>query len=123
MNEKTFQMKMQAKQLEREARRLQKSANAERKKAKQELKRGNRAAAQLYAKNELDVYIANQSLQSWLGHSSHCDSHLLQEKIFSSCHFLYNSQTPMHVEKQLIEDSLNFPLDPTDFFFNPLERK
>ena len=65
MNEKTFQMKMQAKQLEREARRLQKSANAERKKAKQELKRGNRAAAQLYAKNAvLYEQQANQILQN-----------------------------------------------------------
>ena len=90
---------------------------------KKKIKKQVKIWNQLYAKNELDVSIANQSLQSWLGHSSHCDSHLLQEKIFSSCHFLYNSQTPMHVEKQLIEDSLNFSLDPTDLFFNPLERK
>lgn len=51
MDPKSFQMKMQGKELEREARRCQKEAAAQRKKAKLELKKGNRAAAQMYAQN------------------------------------------------------------------------
>jgi len=51
MDQASFNMKMQAKQLEREARNMQKAAQKERAKARMELKKGNRAAAQLYAQN------------------------------------------------------------------------
>ncbi|KAK8895593.1 hypothetical protein M9Y10_024063 [Tritrichomonas musculus] len=65
MDQKAFEVKMQAKQLEREAKRMQKEANKERNKAKAELKRGNRAAAQLYAQNAVRYdQQANQLLQS-----------------------------------------------------------
>ena len=77
----------------------------------------------LYDKNQLNLYLANQSLQSWIGHSSHSNSHLLQEKITSSCHFLYNTHTLEHIEEQLIEDSQSFSLNSSDLFYHPLERK
>ncbi|KAK8894043.1 hypothetical protein M9Y10_022475 [Tritrichomonas musculus] len=65
MDQKTFEVKMQAKQLEREAKRMQKEANKERNKAKNELKRGNRAAAALYAQNAVRYdQQATQLLQS-----------------------------------------------------------
>lgn len=65
MDQKTFEVKMQAKQLEREAKRMQKEANKERNKAKNELKRGNRATAALYAQNAVRYdQQATQLLQS-----------------------------------------------------------
>jgi charged multivesicular body protein 1 len=63
--ERSFQVRMQAKQLESEARRLLKDANKERQRAKTELSRGNRAAAALYAQNAVRYeQQANQLLQN-----------------------------------------------------------
>jgi charged multivesicular body protein 1 len=65
MAHRSFQVKMQAKQLEAEAMRLQKEANKERTKARAELRRGNRQTAALYAQNAVRYdQQANQILQS-----------------------------------------------------------
>lgn len=32
-----------------------------------------------------------QSLHSWIGHASHCNSYSLQQKILKSCDFLYQN--------------------------------
>lgn len=53
MNANAFHIRMQAKQLENEAKKMQKEAQKERTKAKNELKRGNRACAELHAKNSV----------------------------------------------------------------------
>jgi len=43
----------------------------------------------LYAENKLDIKKAMQSLNSWRGHASHCNSYHLQQKILNSCDFIY----------------------------------
>lgn len=45
-----------------------------------------------------------QSLNSWLGHSSHCNSYKLQQKVLKNCQFLYQDCTYNIIEKNLIED-------------------
>lgn len=65
MNQKSFEMRMQSKQLEREAKKASKEALKQRNLAKKELARGNRAAAQLYAQNAIRYeQQANQLLQN-----------------------------------------------------------
>ena len=43
-----------------------------------------------------------QSINSWLGHSSHCNSYNLQNKILNSCNFLYTNKTYENIENDLI---------------------
>jgi charged multivesicular body protein 1 len=65
MSQRSFQVKMQAKQLESEAKRLQKDANKERAKARAELRKGNRQTAALYAQNAVRYdQQANEILQN-----------------------------------------------------------
>lgn len=55
------------------------------KKIKKNVARWNK----LYAENKLDIKKAMQSLNSWRGHASHCNSYHLQQKILNSCDFIY----------------------------------
>ena len=41
-------------------------------------------------------------LNSWLGHSSHCNSFKLQNKILNNCNFLITNKTYENIEKDLI---------------------
>ena len=41
-------------------------------------------------------------LNSWLGHSSHCDSYKLQKKIINKCDFLFNDRFLSENENYLI---------------------
>ncbi len=50
-----------------------------------------------------------QSLNSWLGHSSHCNSYKLQQKILKKCNFLYQDSTYEIIEKNLIQDIASEP--------------
>ncbi len=71
------------------------------KKIKKNVKKWNTA----YSKGTLDIPHTIQSLNSWLGHSSHCQSYKLQQKVLNHCHFLYlDHSTYMNEqsEKQLI---------------------
>lgn len=43
----------------------------------------------LYKYKKLDIPLAIQSINSWLGHSNHCNSYKLQQKILRKCDFLY----------------------------------
>ncbi len=43
--------------------------------------------------------IVLQSINSWLGHTSHCNSYTLQNKILNSCDFLYNAHSFNDFEK------------------------
>ena len=43
-------------------------------------------------KGEIDFSIVMPSLQSWVGHSSHCNSYLIKKKVFNMSKFLYNEQ-------------------------------
>ena len=44
-----------------------------------------------------------QSLNSWLGHSSHCNSYKLQKKVLNSCNFLVSDGMYENIEKEMIE--------------------
>lgn len=56
----------------------------------------------LFSKNELDINYTLQSLASWMGHSSHCNSFKLQKKILNSCDFLLSDKFYNSREKELI---------------------
>ncbi len=56
----------------------------------------------LYKKNILDINDTLQSLNSWLGHSAHCNAYNLQNKILNSCDFLYTDKTYENIENNLI---------------------
>lgn len=54
-------------------------------KIKNNVKRWNK----LYRAKKLPINFAMQSLNSWLGHTSHCNAYKLQQKVLHSCEFLY----------------------------------
>lgn len=62
----------------------------------------------LYHQDQLDIPFAMQSLQSWIGHSSHCNSYHLQKKILNQCDFLYTDHISLCLEEQLIQDMENY---------------
>ena len=59
--------------------------NSSKKKIKKNVKKWNI----LYHKNNLDIKTTLQSLNSWLGHSSHCNSYKLQQKVLNNCDFFF----------------------------------
>ena len=68
------------------------------KKIKKHVKNWNR----LYSTGRLNVYNTMQSLNSWLGHTMHCNSYKLQRKILNNCNFLVNDKSYEYVENDLI---------------------
>ena len=46
-----------------------------------------------YKEGKLNIPLAIQSINSWIGHSSHCNSYKLTRKIVDSCNFLYTDST------------------------------
>lgn len=58
--------------------------------------------------NNLDINYAIQSINSWLGHSSHCNSFRLQQKILKSCDFLLSPYSYEKIENNIIDDILNY---------------
>ena len=62
----------------------------------------------LYHKKNLNFQYAMQSLNSWIGHSSHCNSYKLQEKVIKSCDFLFQDSSYETIEKNLIADIESF---------------
>jgi hypothetical protein len=82
--------------------------------SKKKIKKNVKKWNVLYAKGKLDIHSATLSLNSWIGHSSHCNSYKLQNKILNSCNFLYNDSAIQKSEEyltSLIEDS-NFLQEP-----------
>lgn len=61
-----------------------------------------------YFENTINYKDAIQSLNSWIGHSSHCNSYKLQQKILNSCKFLYQDTIYNNIEKKIIEDMENY---------------
>lgn len=55
------------------------------KKIKKKVKKWN----EKYADGILDIHQTFQSLNSWKGHASHCNSYELQQKILHSCNFIH----------------------------------
>lgn len=74
------------------------------KKIKKNVKKWNHQ----YKKNCLNISHTLQSLNSWLGHSNHCNSYKLQQKILNNCDFLYSSNTNKKLEENLIYDMTNY---------------
>lgn len=68
------------------------------KKIKRQVKHWNK----LYHKNNLNIHNTMQSINSWLGHSKHCNSYNLQKKILNSCDFLLTDKTYEKTENDLI---------------------
>ena len=58
----------------------------------------------LYSQKKLDIPKTMLSLNSWLGHTKHCKSHKLQQKVLNSCNFLYNNNAFKKIEKDLLLD-------------------
>lgn len=73
--------------------------------SKKKIKRNVKKWNKLYAENKLNLNYCMQSLNSWLGHASHCDSYKLQQKVLNSCDFLYaeNLNTYGKIEKELLD--------------------
>ena len=81
--------------------------------SKKKIKRNVKKWNKQYHENCLNVPYALQSINSWLGHSSHCNSFKLQQKILKSCDFLYTISADAKNEIALFEDIenyTNFPL-------------
>ena len=62
--------------------------NNSKKKIKKKVKIWN----EQYKKHNLNFTYVLQSINSWLGHISHCNSYTLKKKILNSCDFLYKEK-------------------------------
>lgn len=65
------------------------------KKIKKNVKKWNKQHEQ----GTLDINHTLQSINSWVGHASHCNSYKLRQKILNSCKFLYTEDTIFDNEK------------------------
>lgn len=82
------------------------------KKIKRKIKKWN----QQYAKNILDYTYTLQSINSWLGHCSHCNSYLLKQKILQSCDFLLSAHSYQEIEKNILFDMSHYESIESDCF-------
>lgn len=62
----------------------------------------------LYHNHTLNTAKTLLSLNSWLGHSSHCNSYHLQQKMLKKCDFLYHNYTYSYIENELLEDIIEY---------------
>ena len=72
-------------------------------KLKKKIKRSVKKWNYLHSHNRLPVWNTIQSLNSWLGHTSHCNSYKLQKKVLNSCNFLVSDGMYENIEKEMIE--------------------
>ena len=75
--------------------------------SKKKVKRNIKKWNSQYANHSLNSTYALQSINSWIGHSSHCNSFKLQQKVLNSCDFLISPNTYKKLEENLISDILN----------------
>lgn len=73
-------------------------------KIKNKIKKWNKQ----YHNNCINFPYVIQSINSWIGHCSHCNSYTLQNKVLNSCDFLFTNSTYEHIEKNLYEDFKKF---------------
>ena len=73
-------------------------------KIKNEVKKWNK----LYATGNLNIPKTLLSINSWIGHSMHCNSYKLQQKVLNKCNFLYQASTYNQIEQNLLYDIQNF---------------
>ena len=70
--------------------------------SKKKIKRNVKKWNKQYLKKDLDMKNTIQSINSWLGHASHCNSHKLQNAVLNKCNFLFNTDYFSKVESELI---------------------
>lgn len=70
--------------------------------SKKKIKRNVKFWNHLYNRNTLDMQKALQQINSWKGHSQHCDSYNLTSKILNNCKFILSNNTYKEIEKNLI---------------------
>ena len=76
--------------------------------SKKKIKKNVKHWNKLFYKNTLNIHKTTLSINSWLGHASHCNSYKLQQKILHSCKFLYyDDMDYSSVENELISLCLN----------------
>ncbi len=73
-------------------------------KIKKKIKKWN----EQYHQNQFNAKKTLASIHSWLGHSMHCNSYHLQQKILNRCDFLYTNATDLQIEKNTLKDIENF---------------
>lgn len=78
-----------------------------RKSSKTKIKNNIKKWNYLYHHNNLDITKTMQSINSWLGHTLHCNSYHLQQKMLNNCSFIYNDNSYATIEKHIIEDINN----------------
>ena len=69
-------------------------------KIKNKIKKWNRK----FEKGNLNIYNTLQSLNSWLAHSSHCNSYHLQKRTLNKCNFLVNDSFYKKLEDSVKEN-------------------
>lgn len=74
--------------------------NSSKKKIKRNVKKWNKK----YKCNTLNIPHTLQRINSWLGHSSYCNSYRLQQKILNKCDFLFTDKTHSKLENNLLEN-------------------
>lgn len=75
-----------------------------RRSSKSKIKRKIKKWNKQFHNNTMQYSLVLQSLNSWIAHSSHCNSYKLQKKILNSCDFLINDHFYENVEKSLISE-------------------
>lgn len=75
-----------------------------RKSSKTKIKNNVKKWNKKWHSDNLNITQTLQSLNSWLGHSSHADSYKLQTKILNSCDFLYTETTRKKLYEQFLKD-------------------
>lgn len=73
--------------------------------SKKKIKKKVRKWNTLFKEKGLDINTAIQSINSWKGHISHCNSYKLEKKVLNSCNFLYNTTSNnLQNEINLLQD-------------------
>ena len=73
--------------------------------SKKKIKNNVRKWNKKYANGTLNIQNAMQSLNSWIGHSSHCNSYKLKQKILNKCDFLYSDSSYLNsIDEQRLID-------------------
>lgn len=75
--------------------------------SKKKIKRNVKKWNQQYKNHTLDFDNTILSINSWIGHSNHCNSYKLQKKIINSCDFLVSPCTDKKMEENFISDIMH----------------
>lgn len=70
--------------------------------SKKNIKRKIKHWNKQYKKNTLNLPRTMQSINSWRGHISHCNSYTLEKKVLNTCDFLVNDRFYEKIEEDLI---------------------